>query len=640
MVFYKKTLKYDAYPFGIVLSLLLLFFSAFSFGQAPLIDTTKITSHPRLLLLRGQEEEIKKNIVDNPVWRFAHNQLISECDVMLPLPVLQRVLVGRRLLDQSRECLRRVFFLSYAWRMTGKKKYFKKCEEELLAVSGFSDWNPDHFLDVAEMTTAVSIGYDWLYNDLSPSSKEIIRNAIISKGIEPSFDIKYNGWLKQTNNWNQVCNTGVAYGAIAVYEDRPQLCARVINRSLESILLSMKGYAPDGNYAEGYTYWGYGTSYNVLFISALERLFGTDYGLSQQPGFLKTAAFYENLETPAGYSFNYSDANGGGQDGLQPAMFWFAEKLNDPTVLFSEKSNLLASASLPVKWNRFLPAIMLWAPHVNVKAIAPPGYKLWNGKGENAVAMMRTAWDDPNAIFVGLKAGSPSTSHGHMDVGSFVMDADGVRWGADPGMQDYESLESKGIKIWSGGQNEDRWRVFRLSNFSHSTLTVNNSLQNVKGNAAIISSSDDSLFLNAVTDMSSLYDKSLTMAKRGVAIVNRQYVLVRDEIETGDTACTIRWAMFTHATVSSIHGNQLQLTTKGKKLTLLVAGLADAQLRTWPTDPPNSWDALNLGTILVGFEITVPAHTKRSFNVLLAPGEGQIVLKKNSLKPLSEWIRN
>ncbi len=637
MVSIKKSNKYRLYPSGRMLLFFFVLFSSMAFGQPYRIDTTKITGHPRLLLLQGQEEGIKKNIAENPVWNFANSQIIDACEAMLVLPKIERVLVGRRLLDQSRECLRRVFYLSYAWRLTQKKKYFKKCEEELLAVSRFSDWNPDHFLDVAEMTTAVAIGYDWLYNDLSMSSKEIIRNAIIGKGIEPSFNTKYNWWLKQTNNWNQVCNTGVAYGAIAVYEDKPQLSAQVINRSLESILVSMKGYAPDGNYAEGYNYWGYGTSYNVLFISALERLFGTDYGLSQQPGFLKTAAFYENLETPAGYAFNYSDAaNGGGQDGLQPAMFWFAEKLNDPTVLFSERDNLVRSTTLP-KWNRFLPAIMLWGTHTNLQAIVPPSYKLWNGKGENAVAMMRTAWDNPNAIFVGLKAGSPSSSHGHMDAGSFVMDADGVRWGADPGMQEYESLESKGIKIWSGGQHDDRWKVFRLSNFSHSTLTVNNSLQQVTGHAPIISSSGDSLFLNAVTDITSLYSKRLVSAKRGVAIVNKQYVSVRDEIETGDTACTIRWAMFTPATVSSINGNQLQLTNKGRKLTFSVVGIEDVQLRTWPTDPPNSWDALNLGTTLVGFEITVPAHTKRSFNVLLVPGEGQIAIKRSSLKPLGQW---
>jgi hypothetical protein len=114
--------------------------------------------------------------------------------------------------------------------------------------------------------------------------------------------------------------------------------------------------------------------------------------------------------------------------------------------------------------------------------------------------------------------------------------------------------------------------------------------------------------------------------------------MIRDEIETGDTACTIRWAMFTPARVTSINKNQMQLMNNGKKLTLYVTGLPEETiLRTWPTDPPNSYDAINLGTALVGFEIVVPAHTKKEFNVLLLPGEKQVAVKKSSLKPLKEW---
>lgn len=35
---------------------------------------------------------------------------------------------------------------------------------------------------------------------------------------------------------------------------------------------------------------------------------------------------------------------------------------------------------------------------------------------------MRTRWDK-TGIYVGFKLGSPYVSHGHMDVGSFVIDA-------------------------------------------------------------------------------------------------------------------------------------------------------------------------------------------------------------------------
>jgi len=35
-----------------------------------------------------------------------------------------------------------------------------------LAAARFGDWNPKHFLDVAEMTFALAIWYDWLFDQL------------------------------------------------------------------------------------------------------------------------------------------------------------------------------------------------------------------------------------------------------------------------------------------------------------------------------------------------------------------------------------------------------------------------------------------------------------------------------------------
>lgn len=76
-----------------------------------------------------------------------------------------------------------------------------------------------------------------------------------------------------------------------------------------------------------------------------------------------------------------------------------------------------------------------------------------------------------------------------MDIGSFVMEADGVRWAMDLGLQDYNSLETKGVNLWGSGQNSQRWEVFRYNNFVHNTLTVNNQLQRVDGYAPITRSS-------------------------------------------------------------------------------------------------------------------------------------------------------
>ena len=602
-------------------------------SQTPLIDSTKIGGHPRLLLLKGEEERIKTEIRNNAIWKNVHDAILKECDSIMKKHPVERTMIGRRLLQVSREGLRRIFFLSYAWRTTGKKKYFNRCEEEMLAVCNFNNWNPDHFLDVAEMTMAVAIGYDWLYNDLSEKSKNIISKAIIEKGIEPSLDKKYNGWLRGTNNWNQVCNAGISFGALAVYENQPQVTMELLRRAVASIVKPMNEYAPAGNYKEGYSYWGYGTSFNVFFNSALEKIFGTAFGLNEEPGFMESASFYQHLISQEGTPFNYSDA--GSLEGLQPAMFWFADKLNDPSLLFVEK-NYLVESRFNARTNRLLPAAMIWGKGIAIEKIREPVQRTWAGKGDNQVVMMRTSWKKDQGIYVGFKGGSPSVSHGHMDAGSFVMDAGASRWSSDLGMQQYNSLESAGLSIWDMSQGSQRWDVFRYSNFSHSTLTVNGHLQQVKGNAPLVSFSEDSMNMRAVLDLGSIYKQDLTNARRGIAIINQQYVTVRDELESGDSVCVIRWTMLTPAKVVTIDGHQAQLESKGQKLFISVAGLPDVKLQTWRTDPRHSYDAMNPGTTLIGFEITVPAHTKTAYNVILVPGEG-IAIKRSDLKELDQW---
>ena len=45
---------------------------------------------------------------------------------------------------------------------------------------------------------------------------------------------------------------------------------------------------------------------------------------------------------------------------------------------------------------------------------------------------------DAKGWFVGFKAGSNGVNHSHLDVGSFVLEAKGVRWAVDLGPDDYD----------------------------------------------------------------------------------------------------------------------------------------------------------------------------------------------------------
>src|SRR5687768_11186834 len=95
-------------------TLLVLLLTLSTIGRAQ-IDTNKITGHPRLLLLKNEEERIAHLIKKDTTWEKVHNSIIEESEAILSLEPLQRTLIGRRLLQVSRESLRRIFFLSYAW---------------------------------------------------------------------------------------------------------------------------------------------------------------------------------------------------------------------------------------------------------------------------------------------------------------------------------------------------------------------------------------------------------------------------------------------------------------------------------------------------------------------------------------------
>ncbi len=619
--------------FRYLLTIILVCVTCFTYAQV-LSTTDKIPDHPRLLLLKGQDKELLAAINSDPSLLKIHQAILKNCDAMINIAPLQYKKIGKRLLDVSREAIHRIFYLSYGYRMTHNSLYLQQAQKELIAVSSFADWNPTHYLDVGEMTMAVSIGYDWLYNDLSESTKTLVRDAILNKGINTSTDKAYNYWLKVNNNWNQVCNAGITFGALATYEDHPDLSVQMINRAITSVDLPMQAYQPDGAYPEGYGYWEYGTSFNVMLISALETAFGKDFGLSAKPGFLKTPGYLENMTGIKGQAFNYSDS-GTGQE-FNPAMFWFANKLHAPSLLWTEKVQLDTRA---VSKNRLLPATLIWAKGLQLDKVTKPKTTMWVGGGLNPVAMMRTSWDDPNAIFVGVKAGSPSVNHAHMDAGSFVMEADGVRWGIDLGAQDYESLESKKVDLWNNKQNSQRWQVLRYNNFNHSTLTIDNDLQEVKGSAPIVSSSAKPMFKNAVVDLTSIYSQKVAKATRGVAIIDQKYVLVRDELESLKDSITVRWSMVTGANITVTSKNTASLTKDGKTLLLQASGTFPVEVKTWSTAPKMDYDAPNPGTAIVGLEMKIPAHTKGNINVMLVP-QSQSIQVSQQIKPLAQWPKD
>ena len=235
----------------------------------------ELRPHPRLLTGTGDHPFPSAETAGAPVWvRQADSVITAFSDEALTLPPVERIKTGKRLLGISREALKRIFYLSYTYRVHGGDAYARRAVDEMLAVCAFSDWNPSHFLDVGEMAMAVAIGYDWLYGILTPEERETIVKALKEKAFDASENKKQAWFYTAENNWNSVCNAGLVFAAAAIWDEAPERCEEILRKSLESNPKTLEAsFKKDGGYPEGYNYWGYGVGFQILLFDALETAF-------------------------------------------------------------------------------------------------------------------------------------------------------------------------------------------------------------------------------------------------------------------------------------------------------------------------------------------------------------------------------
>ena len=608
-----------------------------------LFDYSKMGGHPRLLLRDGDFDRMKEAISADDRLAVIHEAILSRADYHLTQGQMQYVKVGRRLLNESRRASERILFLAYSYKMTGDAKYLTKAENTINEVSAFADWNQsEHYLDVAEMAFGVAIGIDWLYHDLRPETLQAARRALKSYAFDTYLTDDGDIFRRSMSNWNQVCTAGLIAAAIACYEDAPHAMAEVIETLVENNRThGMTIYNTDGNYSEGYTYWAYGTSYQVITMAALENIFGHDGGLKDSSqGFSKTGLWIMFMEGPSGKCFNFSDCN----EPVYPRMpLWYISSYyTDASLLYKELQKIDdGSYGKSFEERRFLPLVQVFADASLLKGSpAAPVRKIWYG-GETVethpTVLVHTNMADPQKdYFLGMKGGRASTSHAHMDGGSFIFDAFGLRWAMDLGLQKYNGLEGYGIDLWNYGKESTRWNVFRLNNFSHNVITVNDNIYHFDGGSfldknfnvkrpAALGGRFICYPLNLYTgDDNDLVSPALTRTAELVPLVGAYpyELVITDEF----TACAgktpqIRWSMTTPASAEIVSDDCIKLTQQGVTMYLTSSEASGAELKAFARsadDLLSEWDEANEGVTLVGFEGRMTAGQKWTLTTRLS----------------------
>ena len=612
-------------------------------ARASDVLATLRAGHPRLLLT---DERLAANLAaarSDSLRAEVHSHIARLARAQWDEPPIEHRLDGPRLLDQSRKAIAHVLTNAMAYRLTGDARYAQFAARVMLRAAAFPDWNPSHFLDVAEMATALALGYDWLFHRLTPDERAAIGWSLVNKALvfarpayarsdprRESFPFVGNNLH---NNWNQVCNGGFVLAALALADEEPELARIVLDGVRETLPYALAAYRPDGAYPEGPVYGGFGTRYPVYLLAALETALGDDLGLGDAPAFDRTALYRLHMWSPTGQSFNYAD--GKPRLGADDALTWLAQRYDHPYVLATNRAWLAQLLHEPPndETDRFIALHAAWFPAAAANPPSPPLDAQFRGPAQ--LAVFRSAWDDPRALWVGFKAGSNAVNHAHLDLGTFTLDADGVRWAIDLGRDDYnlpgywerESATSR------------RWQYFRLNNHGHNTLTPGARLQEPAAVAPLVAFGSTPARAFAVADLTAAYPGAAQRLRRGLTLLDRSRVLVQDDVSGLAAGTPLSWRMLTEAGARLESPRAAVLARDGRRLRVELLSPAGARFTLRPATPPTRIENQNAGATLLEAEIPAsPQAVDVRLAVLLTPlGEKWPERARPELIALDEW---
>ncbi|RRD94462.1 hypothetical protein EII17_08195 [Clostridiales bacterium COT073_COT-073] len=525
--------------------------------------------HPRLFFRKDSLAALKQKVASDPLAQKWYEDLIKDGNKILKEPVGKYELPDGRRMPAAKTARPRIETTALLYLLSGEQKYLDRAVTEIKAMIAFPDWNhQNEFLNTAEMAAGIAIGYDWLYADLSDELKAEMRKALIDKALKKAkAAYASNVWwsVKRAlvNNWNAVCNGGIGMAALAIGDENPGIAGHVLEKAIPSLERGiLTEFVPDGGWGEGPGYWRYTIEYVTSFLASLETATGRMYGMEKTPGLKETAYFPIYLTGPNG-SFNYADATSNKMK--MPELLWLANQLNDPAIA-EARLRLMDEA----RQKGGVYDLIWYDPQLRGEL------KLDTDKyfREVEVVTMRSQWNNPYAQFIGFKGGCGYTSHGHLDIGNFVYQANGQTWAEDLGSDNYANSYFD--------YHNQRFHFYRAKPEGHNTLVINpdgNYQQNHETKNPMIRTEFKPKGALAVLDMSGAYDKNASVAKRGLLFThNREQLIVQDEVQLKKPS-DVYWFMHTLADVDiQPDGHSALLTKNGQKLWLEIISPNKEQL--------------------------------------------------------------
>lgn len=594
--------------------LLMLLFACNAYSQQRFLP-----NHPRLLFTAAEEVAVKRMIQDDPLAGELAGFLKAKADTLIitPQKPYQKDKYGN-ILWTSRAYVNRLGTLALAYRMYGERKYLDAANETLLWVCNYPDWDPPHYLDTAEMATAVAIAYDWLYDALPASTKALVKKCLYERAIARVLREYEKGgsgsWAKRETNWNVVCNAGMVMAALGVAEDYPQETATILDNAAKYMPNCLKHFAPDGVCYEGPAYWQYTASYLALYLKAVADNDNGKGNIARLTGLERTALYQKRTLTPSGRIFNFGNAGADAQN--SPAYFQFSRMYGQPEVAewYRGRVKKTVEDNLPLHQLFFLS--LPWFDGASPKKTEKiPALEIYHNT-INDIIVFNGNRNKKGSLFLIAKGGEPRHAHQHLDGGTFIVESNGICWTEDLGSDDY-ALPG----FWDGRPDGQRWKYFRNNNFSHNTLSIDHKIQYANGEAFVCEEHPDAKQPSVKLDMTTLYKDQASAVFRTFTLLDDCTMEVADEVELCDRQSVVSWIASTKAQVE-VEGNRAHLMQEGKHFYMEIVAPAGAVFKTYPAK--NTYKG----------EYPIVGYNMLEAECGLDGGKGKIVVRMSSKKKI------
>ena len=598
--------------------------SAYSQKQGP--EYTELTekNHPRLFFSENDFKRLRKEVeaggnatlcvLDDKMMHLAKTQGLSDKEIDFD-PERDKSTFN----SVARRIAARIVSDAYGYRMTGEKEYLEHAISNIdLFADNFRDWTTNYYLENSELCYSFAIAYDWLYKDLPKKTLKKMVDAIESVGYDDAADPKKSSFYSSEGNWNPVCNACLVCAAIATYEKHPERSAQIIEKAIQTVPTCLGSlFEPDGASPEGPSYWDYAVIFASQLCMVLEDNFGSDFGLTDFNGFRGAYKFRMFAVSNTGGWFNYGDCNPKGAETCM-ALWYYAWKFGRTDILFRDVKALPdARISSP----RGLPMAIACALRLGKFKTSVPEELLLTCRGTANLIIARGGWSKKDA-YLGVKGGKGKAGHSHLDEGSFIYEADGVRWADEFVHPKYELYRRASRALKKEGKSFKWYDKFVYNNRRHSTLTVNDTDMKETGSALIVDSFDTPERRGGSMDLTEMLEGEVAKAVRTAALIDGHDLEISDAVTAlPEKKALVRWTLVTGADIE-ITPEGIVLSSKGKKM--LVKADFPVSYKTWSADPADYDDnpvrkfeaeMEKYPLKLCGFEYEVPASEEKTVTV-------------------------